>query len=366
MSNADLVSVIARLFRATFGGGVDPAVTLCPASGNNRVFIAEASSQRAIAKVYYRGPADTCDRQESEWRFLQYAVAAEIGFAPRPLARDDANGVSLMEYLEGSRPTPEQVEDVAVAAAASFLRALNCSQHRHLAGELPEAKEARFNLVRHCALVDQRLARLTFVAGSEIERAAHELVAAMREFWARFQTVLIARLASIGIAPIDRLSREEQCISPADFGFHNCVVTADGRFRFFDFEYAGWDDPAKTVCDFFLAPALPVSMRHWSGFLDGAFGDDGAAIEVRARTLMPVFALKWCCIMLNPFLPVLSGPARFADPVADAEAKKRVQLEKATAMFAKVQALAYGNDGWAAVSSPPARATAFVARGIPR
>ena len=31
----------------------------------------------------------------------------------------------------------------------------------------------------------------------------------------------------------------------------------DGRLWFIDFEYAGWDDPAKTVCDFFCQPGLP-------------------------------------------------------------------------------------------------------------
>jgi thiamine kinase-like enzyme len=42
-------------------------------------------------------------------------------------------------------------------------------------------------------------------------------------------------------------------LSPSDFGFHNIIVISDWMLKFIHFEYAGWDDPAKMVCDFFLS-----------------------------------------------------------------------------------------------------------------
>ena len=42
----------------------------------------------------------------------------------------------------------------------------------------------------------------------------------------------------------------DKCLSPSDFGFHNVIVEKDKILRFIDFEYAGWDDPAKMVSDF--------------------------------------------------------------------------------------------------------------------
>src|SRR5260370_15342476 len=53
------------------------------------------------------------------------------------------------------------------------------------------------------------------------------------------------------------LARTSWRLSPSDFGFHNALRTGDGCTRFFDFEYAGWDDPARMVCDFFCQPAVP-------------------------------------------------------------------------------------------------------------
>lgn len=40
-----------------------------------------------------------------------------------------------------------------------------------------------------------------------------------------------------------------QMVSPGDLAPHNSVVSGPGAFGFFDFEYAGWDDPVKFLCD---------------------------------------------------------------------------------------------------------------------
>jgi len=50
------------------------------------------------------------------------------------------------------------------------------------------------------------------------------------------------------------LPADETCLSPSDFGFHNALVDPSGALSFLDFEYAGRDDPAKPVSDFFCQP----------------------------------------------------------------------------------------------------------------
>ena len=45
--------------------------------------------------------------------------------------------------------------------------------------------------------------------------------------------------------------------------------------------------------------------------------------------MLPLFALKWCCIMLNPFLPAAARPAAADDPAQH----RRRQLAKAEAAF---------------------------------
>jgi len=43
--------------------------------------------------------------------------------------------------------------------------------------------------------------------------------------------------------------------------------------------------------------------------------------------------MKWCCIVLNEFLPESAQRRRFADPSVDPEGCKRVQLSKANRLL---------------------------------
>jgi hypothetical protein len=52
-----------------------------------------------------------------------------------------------------------------------------------------------------------------------------------------------------------------------------------------------------------------------------------------------VYAAKWCCIVLNVFLPVHFARRRFADPGLDADALKRAQLNKAAQPLAAIEHL---------------------------
>src|SRR5947209_3697626 len=84
---------------------------------------------------------------------------------------------------------------------------------------------------------------------------------------------VLRRETERAVAEMDRtLAQSERCISPSDFGFHNTIRSEDGRLRFFDFEYAGWDDPAKTVCDFFCQPAVPIPNEWLPVVLDKIHG----------------------------------------------------------------------------------------------
>jgi hypothetical protein len=124
-----------------------------------------------------------------------------------------------------------------------------------------------------------------------------------------------------------------RCISPSDFGFHNALLKADGRIVFLDFEYAGWDDPARMVADFFCQPRLAVPPELFEP-LARAIADsfpEPLAMYERMCLLWPVYRAKWCCIMLNDFLPQGSRRRNFADQQQDETSRKARQLVMAAA-----------------------------------
>jgi hypothetical protein len=132
--------------------------------------------------------------------------------------------------------------------------------------------------------------------------------------------------------PLDTANR---CLSPSDFGYHNALLANDGRLRFIDFEYAGWDDPSKLICDFFCQPAVPAPIGAFERFAQAIAAElPNPELHIaRSALLLPMYRVKWVCIMLNEFLPVGSKRRAFSS-AAELEARKVTQLAKARAALA--------------------------------
>lgn len=126
-----------------------------------------------------------------------------------------------------------------------------------------------------------------------------------------------------------RIEKEYWCINPSDFGFHNALINSEGKVYFIDFEYAGWDDPAKMICDFFCQPDLPVPKKYLGEFTEIiAKNLNQNNLSERVRLLLPLYQVKWCCILLNEFLNTGRLRREFAQEHIGNEEKKKRQLEK--------------------------------------
>jgi len=92
------------------------------------------------------------------------------------------------------------------------------------------------------------------------------------------------------------------------------------------------------VGDFFAHPGMPVSRDHFDEFVRTtmSFSRHAGVLEARARLLVPLFQVKWCCIILNEFVPEAAQRRRFAKPSLDEALSKQRQLEKARRLLASV------------------------------
>jgi hypothetical protein len=121
-------------------------------------------------------------------------------------------------------------------------------------------------------------------------------------------------IATAGIGPTSELTWEERCISPSDFGFHNALRQPGPCIAFYDFEHAGWDDPAKLVADFFCQVERPVPDAYMQTFQEQYFASfpNSRQLAYRFAALLPSYRVKWCCILLNEFLPDAQGRRQFS------------------------------------------------------
>jgi hypothetical protein len=253
-----------------------------------------------ILKNYYLHSGDKRDRLGTEFGFLAFLKDLGAPIVARPLGIDHALHCALYTYLPGTRPnaiTPSHIQQ-----AAHFIKTINLSRNAPAALALPMAADACLSWQAHMELAASRIDRLLAVQPTqELEMEVHRFVRKeLLPLWLRLKASLMQALAPSQTAL--PLSMDERIISPSDFGFHN-VLENQGELFFLDFEYAGWDDPAKLICDFICQPELPVTQSQGQQFMDELLPElrHPDKLKLRVELLLPVHRLKWCCILLNEF-----------------------------------------------------------------
>ena len=307
--------------------------SLLPLSGgaNNRVFKLECEEGSLLLKSYFSDSADSRNRCKSDYEFCQFAWNQGITAVPRPLSVCWEQHAALYEFVVGRRIKPDEVTPTVLGAAAGLFEQINLKKEAPEAAHLQFAAESCFSVGEHLACVERRISRLGLI--DQQQSLGEEALALVREeILPAWESSSITLRRSLSPSQMDApIELSERCLSPSDFGFHNALRQEDGEMRFFDFEYAGWDDPAKMICDFFCQPEVPVPIAHFDSFTAKALASFEASAPIldRAWRLLPIYRLKWCCIMLNEFLPADRRRRSFSNPHEDALSRKRNQLAKA-------------------------------------
>jgi hypothetical protein len=308
---------------------------------NNRVFRIDGDFGPLLVKVYFRHPEDRRDRAASEFAFAQFAWHCGLRCVPEPLACNPDDQVALYRFVTGRRVMADEINDSLLGQALTFYRTLNLHKDDNQARCLPLAAEACFDLSSHMKCVERRIERLRQDrAATSIDRDAHRFVeASLVPMWNAVAERLCKRADASGIAMHDKIASEDRRISPSDFGFHNALLDGSGNLFFLDFEYSGWDDAAKLVCDFFCQPAVPVRIEYFQLFSQAVVSDftnPGHHLR-RISLLLPVYQVKWICIMLNDFLPEANERRRFAEGPDNDAHRKATQLQQARHYLKKIE-----------------------------
>ncbi len=307
---------------------------------NNQVFRVEVSGRQVLLKAYYQDELETRDRLGVEQQFLRFAWDRGIRCVPEPLASDVEAKLGVYEFIDGPPYAPGDVTAQDVADALAFVCSLNAHRRDADALAMSDASDSCFSGDDYLRSIDRRLTAL--VEMQPVAVVEHEVSRFVRDelapAWAEARAAFAAHARRIGWSLDARLSRAACCVSPSDFGFHNALASRDG-VRFIDFEYAGWDDPAKLVCDFFGQFEIPVPMDLFDGFASAfsALFEDGPAIRARMAVVFPACRFKWLSIMLNDFHPAVRKRRSFAHADAASDERPARQLRKARAAL---QALA--------------------------
>lgn len=271
---------------------------------NNRVFrCGENGRHQWVIKGYTPFHSELRDRMQAEVDFLHYAAEVAPGFTPALVYTDWERRCVVLQYLDGEY-FPEGITppQEATKAAAEFFKRLNLDFAAAKRAIKLDAAEGYLSLAEHINNIEERLDRMkSDHLQAQARLDADKLLRVIKSELARI-TEITSRHISLGNVA-DTISPEDRYVSPSDFGFHNASFTKTG-VCFFDFEFAGWDDPAKAVIDFELQPRIPPCSSF--RLIESVKFKDRSVIEARSAILKPILCLKWCCIALN-----VLNPARF-------------------------------------------------------
>ncbi len=320
--------------------GLEGAISLGPvdSGGNNRVFKMSIGAEVFLLKSYFHSNKDPRDRLGHEFAFTSFAWEHGATAIPRPVACDHARFLGLYEFIDGKKIGSGEVTWEHVSQALDFFLELNRHKEKPAASDLPIASEACFSVAEHLSCVDRRLKQLREIKSRDATdmEAVDFIHNELSPGWEKVREGVVRLARGLRIEMDEYIPLEERCLSPSDFGFHNTILEKTGALRFIDFEYAGWDEPAKMVCDFFCQPEVPVPLEYFSRFLHEIHIslNEPEYFENRVNLIFPVYKIKWSCIMLNDFLPLGNSRRSFATH-QNQEERKLKQLKKAILYFQK-------------------------------
>lgn len=311
--------------------------------GNSRVYkITCGRSGSYAAKFYFRQDCDERNRLEVEYSTLLFLWESGFRSVPRPILADKANGLAIFEYIAGNKMTAQEITGFDIDYAAEFLLQLKDLKGAKQAGFFPVASEACFSVGAVVENIELRLNKLFAVPkrGEMYQRLHRLLVSTLVPSFEEIAKWCRSSLAKSGLSFTSSLGAGLRTLSPSDFGFHNAVKRRSGEIVFLDFEYFGWDDPAKMISDFLLHPAMQLREGQKRRFLSKMLAGfrEQKSLPKRLEAVYPLFGLKWCLILLNEFVPEDLMRRRFAGGgVFNPDRLLGAQLLKAERMLSRIR-----------------------------
>lgn len=293
---------------------------------NSRIYRVNAAGISFALKQYPSIERDQRDRLATETRALSWMAENGIAVVPRVVSVDHGVNCALLSWAEGSI-----VKEVSTSDVDQAIEFLACVERLRRRRDFPSAQLASEACLSGAEVERQIRRRFSRLRALENEPALKAFLD--HEFAACLEQLLVGSKKRLSFD--EELRSEERALVPSDFGFHNALRNEAGSLTFLDFEYFGWDDPAKFVSDTILHPGtrMTAPIRLYFCKAMRRVYDSDPGFNVRLDALYPLFGLRWVLILLNEFLPERWRGRALAGDKDDWQGAKSRQLRMARKMF---------------------------------
>jgi thiamine kinase-like enzyme len=295
--------LIENIVQKFLGEGVSiKKVTQSGHGANSRIFRVETEKDVFALKFYRRGKDNFNDRLNAEKLALTLFKKHGISSIPSIYGEDLINNCVLIEWVDGkviSSPTK-----VDLKQSIDFLKKVDSIKNDIELIDFAKATEACLSASE---LISQVEARISKLKQSDSIYLYNLFDSQLLPLFEEVVEWVKSEYMSCDMSIFKDLEIKDQTLSVVDFGFHNALKKNNGEIVFIDFEYFGLDDPVKLVSDTLLHPHPLMNLRHdyKKEFFNKTkdFFMNDCMYSRRIKILYPLYAFRWCTIMLNPFLP---------------------------------------------------------------
>ena len=314
----------------------DDEINFKPLHGgkNNRVYKVIKNNRAFLAKAYYRNNNDFRNRQHNEVTFLEFMNQNKSNWIPEVISNDFEKGISILSWIEGSTFEEDKTVSLEIwKQCLSFLNFIQDLRNSPLAKNLSPASEAAFSYQEHLGILQKRHDDWLQITESSVAETLPDEIKelTLNEIEDNYHDLSSSLICHPSFTK--KLPREGQIVSPSDFGLHNAILENKTQLRFLDFEYAGWDDPAKTLADFFAQPRIPAPIELLGQFTDLLVSympdQEKDLFYQRLPIIDKIVRLKWCYIILNSWHPIEQKRRNFA----------KIKSEEITITISKIKNL---------------------------
>ncbi len=309
--------------------------------GNSRVFKVQCENGKYYCvKFYFSSPFDQRDRLGTEYGSLKFIYEKGIHVVPQPVLIERSELVGVYEWIDGQKIASDTVTANDISFAVNFLAKLENLSHHPNAHLFNTASAGCFcikDIIDHIEIKLQKFQSCP----TDTEEFRRLKIYLDQDFLPLLKEILSWIRANLGDTSFDQdIETNLRTLSPSDFGFHNALRKDSGQIKFLDFEYFGWDDPAKMIVDFTFHPAMDLSFELKQSFYQKmllVFRHD-ASLRGRVACYYPLLGLLWCLIFLNEFTNDDLKRRQFAMvDVKDTVTLQQRQLKKAEDLLGQVR-----------------------------
>jgi len=344
---------LSSWFKAELASSLD---FLCPfpSSGNNRVCkIRMENGEKYVVKKYLQLSKDSRPRLQAEFGHL--SALWQLGYRniPKPILREESRAVySLIKGVP-----VKSIGDAEIKQVLIFLTSLSDNSIKLRTFSILPGSDFRACLRDYIDQIEKRYNRIT--QGAKNSKWEKEVNTFMKQYFLSTKEFIFNKFYD-SIEPLGwdvhrPFEETERMFCPSDFGFHNILADTHNQEELFflDFEYSGWDDPAKLLADFFHHVGQDVSWEHKWFLLEqfAAHRKQDPNFLRRWETVIDLIGLEWVLIVLNVIDPNEMERKRFANPALDPAELVKIRLAKAGQMINEMaERMRQGEDR---ISIPP-------------